>query len=281
MSQKTKRIYTAGVLSVLALGLLATAVLVWPVHVGPATAGEGLSVGSGQAKTSDAVAYSDMMRLRGALRLTDQTLAAAGVGQDEAESVLSKLLTWYEANAATWSARRGDVRRAHKALSVARHTLRTEGRNDALAARVPGMKTAIAAAEQAERTLLGGAVREVESALSDQQRVGWSAVRASPAGAGRYAYTPNVTAAQLAALNMAHWKLARQQATAATAAGRAAAKQAFARTLTNTLTAVQRQALSTAAANIRDHLPAVLAASREVLPHPPDDDPGVTVEPTR
>ena len=128
MSRKAKRIYTAGAVGVLSLGVLAVGVLVWQMHVGPATAGEGPPAGSGQAETLDAVAWSDMLRLRGALRLTDQTLAAAGLGRDEAESALTKLLTWYEATGAAWSARRADVRRAKKSLAVAMRELRVGGK---------------------------------------------------------------------------------------------------------------------------------------------------------
>jgi len=188
-------------------------------------------------------------------------VAAIGCDGEAAEAAIGKLKGWHESNRDNWSARRADVRGATKALAVARHRLRTGGRDDALAGRVPGMEAAIAAARRAERELLGGAVREVESALTDEQKAAWAAVRANPAGAGRYTYAPNVTAAQLAAVNMAHWKLARQQATAETPAELAAAKRAFNQTLTSTLNAVQRQALATAAANIAEHLPAVLAAS--------------------
>ena len=40
MSQKAKRIYTAGVLGVLAVGVLGAGVLVWQAYLAPATAGQ-------------------------------------------------------------------------------------------------------------------------------------------------------------------------------------------------------------------------------------------------
>jgi len=285
MSYKPKLIYTAGVVGVLALGMLVGGVVIWQMRPGAATAGEGPPTPSGAAAAEEEAlepdAYSDIVRLRRAVRLSDGVVAAIGCDGEAAEAAIEKLKGWYASNEDTWSLRRADVRVATKALAAARHRLRTGGRDDALAAGVAGMAAAIAAARRAERELLAGAVREVESVLTDEQQAAWSAVRANPAGAGRYAHAPNVTAAQLAALNMAHWKLARRQAAAEPAAERAAAKQAFRQTLTSTLTAVQRQALATAAANIAEHFPAVLAASGEVLPGPPDDDPGVTVEPVR
>ena len=191
MSQTTKRMYTAGVVGVLALGLLVGGVVMWQMHVGAATAGEGPPTPSGAPASEEEAlepdAYSQIVRLRRAVRLSDQVLAAIGCDAEAAEAAIEKLKGWYESNEDTWSARRVDVRSATKALAAARHKLRTGGRDDALAARVSGMEAAIAAGRRAERTLLGGAVREVESVLTDQQKAARAAVQDSGEGAGRYA----------------------------------------------------------------------------------------------
>ena len=148
MSRKAKRMYTAGVVGVLALGMLIGGVVILQMHMGAATAGEGPPTPSGAAAAEEealeADVYSDIVRLRRAVRLSDQVVAAIGCDGEAAEAAIGKLKGWYEANADTWSARRADVRGATKALAAARHKLRTGGRDDALAGRVAGMAAAIA-----------------------------------------------------------------------------------------------------------------------------------------
>jgi len=148
MSRKAKRMYTAGVVGVLVLGMLVGGVVMWLMHVGAATAGEGPPTPSGAAPSEEEAlepeAYSDIVRLRRAVWLSDQVVAAIGCDGEAAEGAIGKLKGWYESNEDTWSLRRADVRGATKALAAARHRLWTGGRDDALAARVAGMEAAIA-----------------------------------------------------------------------------------------------------------------------------------------
>jgi len=84
MSRKAKRMYTAGVVGVLALGMLVGGVVIWQMHVGAATAGEGPPTPSGAAASEEEAlepdAYSDIVRLRPVLRLSDQVMAAQVAG---------------------------------------------------------------------------------------------------------------------------------------------------------------------------------------------------------
>ena len=141
MSRKAKRMYTAGVVGAVAAALGVGVVVVWQMPPGAATAGEGPPP---EPQTLEPDSHSDIVRLRRAVRLSDGVMAAIGCDGEAAGAAIEKLKGWYEANRDTWSARRVDVRRATKALAVARHRLRTGGRDDALAARVAGMEAAIA-----------------------------------------------------------------------------------------------------------------------------------------
>jgi len=72
MSQKAKRIYTAGVVGVLALGMVVGGVVILQMRPGAATAGEGpptpfLSTGSGQAEAGGAPVTPQDVRV-GAVR---------------------------------------------------------------------------------------------------------------------------------------------------------------------------------------------------------------------
>jgi len=66
MSRKARRIYTAGVVGVVALGMLVGGVMIWQMHPGAATAGEGPPTPSGAAGAEEEAlgpdAYSDIVR---------------------------------------------------------------------------------------------------------------------------------------------------------------------------------------------------------------------------
>jgi len=123
MSRKAKRMYTAGVVGVLALGMLVGGVVIWQMHVGAATAGEGPPTPSGAAPSEEEAlgpdAYPDIVRLRRAVRLSDGVVAAIGCGGEAAEAAIGKLKGWYASNADTWSLRRADVRTGRAAAAAA------------------------------------------------------------------------------------------------------------------------------------------------------------------
>jgi hypothetical protein len=119
--------------------------LIGQVGVGSATAEEaGPSTGSGQSAV-DAVTWSRVRGLRERLRLTDATLAALGCDREAAETALKRALAWVEANEAQWAARRAAVAAARKALRQAVGKVHAGPRDEALLAKVPQLKAAVAA----------------------------------------------------------------------------------------------------------------------------------------
>jgi len=93
MSRKSKRMYTAGVVGVVALGMVVGGVGMWQMRPGAATAGEGPPTPSGAALSEEEAlepeAYSDIVRLRRAVRLSDEVLAAIGCDAEAAEAAIA------------------------------------------------------------------------------------------------------------------------------------------------------------------------------------------------
>jgi len=69
MSQKAKRVWTAGAVGVAVLAVAVAALLIWQVHLRAATAGEG-----GGAEPLEAATYRGVSELRSRVRLSDATL---------------------------------------------------------------------------------------------------------------------------------------------------------------------------------------------------------------
>ena len=106
MSQKAKRVWTAGVVGLSAMGVAVAALLIWEICVEPAHAAP---AGPGQAEALEPASYAGVSELRGRLRLSDATLAAMGCSQAAAETIFGRLRTWWETNRVAWLARRDAV----------------------------------------------------------------------------------------------------------------------------------------------------------------------------
>jgi len=290
MSRKAKRIYKAGVVGVLVVGLVAAGVVVWQVYLRPATAGQAGGEGGGEKEAVDALICEQARELLGRLRLTDSALAGMGVGPStssgqapstgsgQAEEAFEAAAGWVEANLDTWSARRAAVRAARRAVHAAQGKLRGTAEDEQVLSTLPSLKAALATANASEAELVAGAIPAIEAKLTAGQRAAWATIRSAPKEAGPYALAPGLTAAQLQKVHMAKWKKARQQLIAKTASDRSAAAAAYSQAMADALTGTQKSALAVAAENTRANLSAVIAARQKVLPRPPADDPGVMVE---
>ncbi len=128
MSQRAKRVWTAGVVGLWVLGVAAATMLICQMHMNPARGGE--PGGGAVAQPLDPVTYARVSELRQRLRLSDATLAGMACDGQTAEGVLTRLLTWDRANGAAWVARREQVAAARACL---RRAERTGRRRDHLA----------------------------------------------------------------------------------------------------------------------------------------------------
>ena len=108
-----------------------------------------------------------------------------------AETVLKRLVSWYETNKATWEAKRQAVRSARKALRLAVRRLNVGLPGGAERPDIPQLpfdelrtrKAALAAASGAEAELLAACRANVETLLTDSQKGLWSTIRGNPAAA--------------------------------------------------------------------------------------------------
>jgi len=269
-----------------ATGAAIAALLAWYVHVNLAKAEEASpAANSGEAEALDPATWSRVRELRERLRLSDGTLAAMECTQETAEGVLTRLLAWYEANSSQWATRRRGTAAARKALRLAVRRLNVGLPEGAERPDIPQLKAALAAAAEAEGELLGTAPgghgaapsslrANVETVLSESQRALWATIRANPSGAGDFAYAPNVTKAQLTSLASARTKAARRRAAARSSAGNSTAlsQGGSAGGVGDIFTSTQQAAVAAAKANIHRHMPGVLAASRKILPRPPEPE---------
>ena len=243
------------------------------------SAGEPAATGP---KGLDGETHARIVGLREQLRLSDAPMAAMGVGQNDAEGVFSRLVSWDETNQAAWTARRTAAAATRKALRGALRRLSVGSGSAELRSGLAQLRAAVVTAKQQEEALLAGLRQQVAAALTDSQKAAWATIRANPASAGQYVYAPSITAAQLKALAAARARHARKHAAARTNAARTAAAAALARAERGILSDTQRIALAAARANIGRCLPGVLAASQKVLPRPADpDDAAMTREPAR
>jgi len=198
MSQKAKRVWTAGAVGVAVLAVAVAALLIWQVHLRAATAGEG-----GGAEPLEAATYRGVSELRSRVRLSDATLAAMGCSQTTVETILGRLRTWWQANRVAWLARRDAVAEARKILRRAERRARTGPRDPELLAKLPSLRKAIEDAKKAEAQRVATAVTAVEGLLSASQRSRWATVRSNPLG-GQYACAADLSAAQVKATLRPH-----------------------------------------------------------------------------
>ena len=216
----------------------------------------------------DGVTYARVRELRRRLGLTSQALAGMGLTQGQPEGVLERMLGWYEANEATWTARRQAAGSARQALRRALRAVRDGTATAAVRESIPQLRAAIVAAEQAEQTTIDAAWTHMESALTASQLAIVTSARTAPAAAGEFALAPNLTAAQLSAIARAKTRRARRSLSAADPAARTAAHTAYTQTIAGILTPAQRSALATAHDNAAIARTAVAAAEARILPPP-------------
>jgi len=98
MSQKAKRVWTAGAVGVAVLAVAVAGLLIWQVHLRAATAEEG-----GGAAPLDPATYRGVSELRSRVRLSDATLAAMGCSQTTVETILARAV--HEDVPSSWIAR--------------------------------------------------------------------------------------------------------------------------------------------------------------------------------
>jgi len=260
MSDKAKRnVVRIGIPGVALLGALAVAMVLWQGQAAPARAQEAPA-----QQTLDAVTYSQVRVLRGRLGLTSQALAAMGLMQGQAEGVLERMLAWYEANEATWTARRQAAGSARQAWRRALRAVRDGTATAEVRESLPQLRTAVTAAEQAEQATVDAAQAHMQSALTASQLAIVNAARTAPTGAGEFALAPGLTATQLSAIARAKTRRARRSLCAADPAARDAANTAYTQAIAGILTPAQR----TARANIRESPAAVQAASGGIVSLP-------------
>jgi len=268
MSDKAKRnVIRVGIPGVALLGAVAAAMVLWQGPVAPAGAQEVAST-QPEREALDELTYSRVRDLRGRLGLTSQALAGMGLTRGQAESVLQRVLGWYEANEATWTARRQAAGSARQALRRALRAVRDGTAAAAVRESLPQLQAAVTAAEQAEQSTVDAARTHMQSALTASQQTIVNAARSAPEGAGEFALAPNLTAGQLSAIARAKTRRARLSITAANGAARGATNTAYTQAIAGILTPAQRTALAVAHDNAAMARAAIAAAEARVLPPP-------------
>jgi hypothetical protein len=149
-----------GVLLAAAVLAGAASVLAEPPSVDPPTA----------AEHDAAVAWCRIRTLRQETGLTDDGLARMACTQGQAEAALSSLVSWYDTNREALATRRAGLARARRELGDALQTIHIGPRDEALIARVPSLKSAVASARTSLNTLLDAAAAAACSGLSSGQR---------------------------------------------------------------------------------------------------------------
>ena len=108
MSRKARRVWGAGAGCAAMVAAGAAQIGVWQMGLPPAGAQAAAPASGGESSPMDPADYAALSELRQRLRLTDEVLChGAGMGCDgpAAESALSRLRAWYEANRPAWDRR--------------------------------------------------------------------------------------------------------------------------------------------------------------------------------
>jgi len=243
--------------------MLPAAVLCWGITVTPGTYAE-----DGSGGEIDVAAYTGMRRLRKAVDLSNETLAAMGCSESNAVEVLEALLGWHQTNSTAIEANRKAKIKAAKDLRLALRKVGMGPRDETLLGKIPSLKAALAAAVKQRSDLLKTAVGAAESKLSAAGKGVWATVRRNAALPSKYRYAPSLTEAQIKALHLANRTCARRLAAAKDSAGRTAAASQLAAAEDSTLSAVQKTAITAARTNITQNMPAAVKATETVMPIP-------------
>ena len=157
---RTFRRAAVGVLLAAAVLASAGVVLAEPPSADPPT----------DAEHEAAVAWCRVRTLRQEIGLTNHDLATMACTQGQAEATLSSLVSWYNTNREALATRRAGLARARWELSDALQTIHIGPRDEALIARVPSLKSAVASARTNLDSLLDSAAAAACSGLSSGQR---------------------------------------------------------------------------------------------------------------
>jgi len=122
------------------------------------------------ADEREAVAWCAIRRLRADLHLSTDDLAALACSEPQAETILSRLVSWYNTNRETLTARRAALHTARRALGQAQQKIRIGPRNETLIASIPTLGSAVTGARQALGSTLNSAATSACSSLTSGQR---------------------------------------------------------------------------------------------------------------
>jgi hypothetical protein len=216
----------------------------------------------------DVATYTGMCRLRKAIHLRNETLAAMGCSESDATGALEALLNWYGSNKTAIEANRQANIQSAKALRLALRKVGMGPRDEALLAKIPAMKTAMTVAIKQRDDLVKAAIAATEAQLSAAQKGVWATVRKNIALPSKYRYAASLTAAQIKALHVANRARARRMAAARGTAAKASVTQQFNAEEGKALAASQKTAMTAAQTNASEKTAGVIKATETVMPMP-------------
>lgn len=208
-----------------------------------------------QQETLDAATYTAVQSLRDDLALTDRDLAAMGLDEQAASTLLLALLQWHEQN--TWQIQNAEQAQqaARRELAAAMRKINIGPRNESLIMSVPSLRNAVTSADDQYALLIESAGQAVSNLLNSEQAAIWSTARNNRDHPIRYRYAPNLSSEQAGAL-VDVMRLARRS------------DRSFAQAEQSKLTSTQTNAMLAATARIEQHMAGVVAARDAVLPAP-------------
>jgi len=210
-----------------------------------------------QQPTMDPVDYGKVQQIRQELCLTNFDLAVMGCSQEAATNVLTALSSWYQSHRAELVTAEQSVLEKQRQLHEAVKNVNVGPRSEGNLAQMPTLQQNAQAATQQRNAIVESAVQALSATLTAEQNQLWLTARANAATTSHYRYVPNITQAQLKVVQSSPDPLADQ-----------------------VLSADQKQAFITAAANSVQFFSGVTAAEAVVLPVPNEMKPPSTTEAT-
>lgn len=199
----------------------------------------------------DALTYSRVQTLRSGIALDNTDLAAMGCTQQQAEEVLTEVLSWTRTNAASLGETEAAIASAEAAL---RDALQSRGRGEEVSAnQMATLKAAVQTALEARDTLTAGLTTAVTGELTQEQAAVWTTAKSNQSLPEKYRFVPNISAAETATLQLA------------SARGNA---EAVASTEQNIITGPRAAAMATAQNNLSERIDTIIAAAATSIPTP-------------
>lgn len=223
---------------------------------------EGQSLREAKARpvSIDAVTYSRVQTVREELGLTDEGLAELGADGDQAEAVLSALLSWTQRNEGRIEAVESDRRWALRELREARRRLAVGPPDERLRRAVPEKAEALREAEEASEALCRQGAEQAVASLRPDQRQAWETLTTlAPETPGSNFGSPGSFAPRSKAGNLRSTGSSLRLGLSVNGTG----EQRLSAGLTN-----QRSSIPGASGAQRNRLSEVSSASRRVLPPP-------------